>query len=82
MVSFFFRSFEVCDAFTQLLFSSFSSGSVSDSLGCDGSEQLASLFGSIFEILKSVSSSNKTDTVSCLDCKQMRIADSTVPIIL
>lgn len=48
----------MCDITIQLLFYSRYLGSSGDPLGRDGGEQLASLFGSLFKILKSVSSSN------------------------
>lgn len=46
-----------------MLFYSFYLGSSGDPLGCDGGEQLASLFGCIFKIFKSVSSCNNTEKV-------------------
>lgn len=39
-------------------------GSSGDSLGCDGGEQLASLFGCIFKIFKSVSSCNNAEEIT------------------
>lgn len=53
----------MCNVATQLLFYSCYLGSSGDPLGCDGGEQLASLSGGVFEILKSVSSSNDTEEV-------------------
>lgn len=53
----------MCSIVTQLLFYSCYLGSSGDPLGCYGGKQLASLFGSVFKIFKSVSNSNNTEKV-------------------